>query len=460
MINSSESAASAPRFPARIWDSTLWRFAEGWFLRYRIIKAHFRQRRSLVTRWAALDERSPSYRRNKLRVLLHGGAYDMAAALACELLDQPAARSDVVAALQAVGDNDRVEALGGSSGRQSATAGFAQRRWWAPLSNPEIYLAMANASSDRASALVAFNRYLRSQGLPRCNATSSLEGQNFLASLRFEVGRTVHSGPLVSVVVAACNAAQSLGFSIDSLLNQTYQKLEILVCDDASDDATLSLLEERYGRDPRVRLFRSTRRQGPYNIRNALLERAQGELVTFHDADDLSLPTRIALQVDRMRNKIASLVAELRMKESGEVTFFHRGQAARPAMVSLMVARHRLPPFRSAWFGADLEMRESLRARFPARAIDVVVQTHIVALDINTSLTRRPGSESLRNGYRSPARRAYSEMVFRRYVIGDVDDADIERVLRETNNYAEPAAIEPVGGDAAANATGSITEKR
>ena len=51
-------------------------------------------------------------------------------------------------------------------------------------------------------------------------------------------------------------------------------------------------------------------------------------------------------------------------------------------------------------------------------------------------------------------------MVFRRYVIGDVDDADIERVLRETNNYAQPAAIEPVGADAAASGAGSITEKR
>jgi hypothetical protein len=163
--------------------------------------------------------------------------------------------------------------------------------------------------------------------------------------------------------------------------------------------------------------------------------------VTFHDADDLALPTRIETQVAAMRHHVASYVALVRVTSAGAFSFFHGGSAIRPAMVSLMTRRTHMARFRSARFGADLEMREELRARYGQYAIDVLRRPLLFCLLSTSSLTRRDGSESLDDGYRSPARRAYSEAVFRRYVTGDIDDAGIEATLYGTDNYLPPRAI-------------------
>jgi hypothetical protein len=131
----------------------------------------------------------------------------------------------------------------------------------------------------------------------------------------------------------------------------------------------------------------------------------------------------------------------LRVSPGGRFSFFEGGSPERLAMVSLMARREHLGAFRPARFGADLEMREALRARHGERAFDVLRQVQLLVLSSEASLTRREGSESLEDGYRSPARRAYSELVFRRYVAREVADAAIEAALRASGNWAEAAPI-------------------
>jgi glycosyltransferase involved in cell wall biosynthesis len=105
------------------------------------------------------------------------------------------------------------------------------------------------------------------------------------------------NGMLVSVVMPARNAAETVGNSIRSALNQTYRPLEIVVVDDGSTDATREIVQA-FGDD--VRLVRLDAHSGASAARNAGIEAARGELIAFLDSDDEWLPEKLQKQVSRM----------------------------------------------------------------------------------------------------------------------------------------------------------------
>jgi glycosyltransferase involved in cell wall biosynthesis len=252
---------------------------------------------------------------------------------------------------------------------------------------------------------------------------------------------------LVSVIVAAHDAVATIGYAITSLLEQSYENLEILVGDDASRDGTLLLLQSRFGSEPRVRLFRSVRNQGAYNLRNALAVHARGALLTFHDADDFALPNRIARQVAQLEKpRVGACVGNfVRIKPNGSFVFFKDQRASRMCPVSLMLPRSifdEVGPFRSARFGADYELFTELRRRLGAERVRRIREPLLFGLAFGGSATRMPGTESLEDGYRSPARRTYSELVFaKRQLGGRLTNEEIDVRLRESDNYQTPSEL-------------------
>jgi glycosyltransferase involved in cell wall biosynthesis/CelD/BcsL family acetyltransferase involved in cellulose biosynthesis len=91
------------------------------------------------------------------------------------------------------------------------------------------------------------------------------------------------------------NGEPYVGDAVASILNQSYHDLELLVVDDGSTDSTPRVLARMD--DPRMRVIRQENR-GRATARNAALCRAQGQYVTFMDADDLCDQERIRKQVD------------------------------------------------------------------------------------------------------------------------------------------------------------------
>lgn len=91
---------------------------------------------------------------------------------------------------------------------------------------------------------------------------------------------------LVSVIVPVYNNERSVGKTIDSICNQTYKNLEILLVNDGSTDNTLEVLKEYQEKDLRIRVL-SQNNSGPGEARNHGLREMQGDLVTFVDADDI-----------------------------------------------------------------------------------------------------------------------------------------------------------------------------
>jgi glycosyltransferase involved in cell wall biosynthesis len=104
---------------------------------------------------------------------------------------------------------------------------------------------------------------------------------------------------LVSVIIPAFNAAAYIRPTLNSVLAQTYQQIEVIVVDDGSSDATAAIVEEFVTRDARFQLVRQSN-AGVGAARNAAIRKACGKYVAPLDADDLWFPEKLNKQVARM----------------------------------------------------------------------------------------------------------------------------------------------------------------
>jgi teichuronic acid biosynthesis glycosyltransferase TuaG len=101
--------------------------------------------------------------------------------------------------------------------------------------------------------------------------------------------------PLVSVCVPAYQAARFIGQALDSILAQTYPRIEVIVVDDGSTDDTPAVVA-RY-RDRGVRYRRLERNRGGYAATNVGLALARGSLITWYNHDDVYDPTIVEREV-------------------------------------------------------------------------------------------------------------------------------------------------------------------
>jgi glycosyltransferase involved in cell wall biosynthesis len=107
--------------------------------------------------------------------------------------------------------------------------------------------------------------------------------------------------PTVSVVVSVYNGETYLERSLHSVLAQERVSLELIVVDDGSTDGSARVLEKLAQADARVRVLH----QENQGLTRALIRgcrEARGEFIARHDADDLSLPGRLALQIELLRS--------------------------------------------------------------------------------------------------------------------------------------------------------------
>ncbi len=99
--------------------------------------------------------------------------------------------------------------------------------------------------------------------------------------------------PEISVIMPAHNAAETIGESLQSIRDQQYDPLELIVVDDGSSDGTSDVVRRAF---PEARVFRQEN-AGPAIARNKGLREAKGELIAFLDADDLWPAEKLALQL-------------------------------------------------------------------------------------------------------------------------------------------------------------------
>lgn len=102
--------------------------------------------------------------------------------------------------------------------------------------------------------------------------------------------------PFVSVILPTYNRANSLQRSVDSVLNQSHENLELIIVDDGSTDHTKDVLES-YSYDARLRIINHSAPKGPGAARNAGVEIARSTWIAFQDSDDAWHREKIRMQL-------------------------------------------------------------------------------------------------------------------------------------------------------------------
>ena len=97
---------------------------------------------------------------------------------------------------------------------------------------------------------------------------------------------------MISVIMAAYNAAEYIGEAIESILNQTYTDYEFIIVDDGSEDDTAAIARRYAEQDSRIRLIENPH-GGTCEARNTALHAASGRWIVMMDADDIARPNRI-----------------------------------------------------------------------------------------------------------------------------------------------------------------------
>lgn len=105
--------------------------------------------------------------------------------------------------------------------------------------------------------------------------------------------------PLVSVIVPAFNAAIFIRQTLESVLSQTYQNIEVMVVDDGSQDQTLQIVQSMANNDNRLKIHQQPNK-GAAAARNLAIEKSGGEYIAPIDADDLWYSRKIEKQVESM----------------------------------------------------------------------------------------------------------------------------------------------------------------
>ena len=102
--------------------------------------------------------------------------------------------------------------------------------------------------------------------------------------------------PLVTVFIPLYNTEKYIRESLESILNQTYSNLEILIVDDGSTDQSINIVNSFT--DPRIRLIKNSENKGIPYTRNVGLNEANGKYMVIMDSDDVALPNRVERQVE------------------------------------------------------------------------------------------------------------------------------------------------------------------
>ncbi len=115
---------------------------------------------------------------------------------------------------------------------------------------------------------------------------------------------------LVSILLPAYNSRHLIGTAIQSVLNQTQRRFELIVINDCSTDDTAEVATQFARCDGRVKLLRTPRNSGPAAARNIGFDAARGRWIALLDSDDAYVPERLARLLELADANAADMVSD------------------------------------------------------------------------------------------------------------------------------------------------------
>ena len=111
---------------------------------------------------------------------------------------------------------------------------------------------------------------------------------------------------LISVITPSYNVEKYISHAIESVLNQSYKKWELIIVDDNSSDDTVKIIQKYLKIDKRIKLIQLEKNMGAGYCRNLAIKNAIGQFHSFLDSDDLWHEKKLEVQVNFMiSNNIA-----------------------------------------------------------------------------------------------------------------------------------------------------------
>ena len=218
--------------------------------------------------------------------------------------------------------------------------------------------------------------------------------------------------PLVSVVLTTYRPEEfELQSSVQSILDQSWANLELIVVDDCSGPEYQEIFERIRKTDTRIKLLHAPENRGTYVARNLGYEAAKGKYITGQDDDDWSHPERISRQVEFMENNsgfIACRVTAIRCDENmGRCRIGFKPVVLNPS--SLMLRREgyeRVGGYLESRKGADSEFYFRLKSVAGGKVANLKEPLSVIRI-LPDSLSRGDFSPGWRHPARSSFRSAY-----------------------------------------------------
>jgi len=139
---------------------------------------------------------------------------------------------------------------------------------------------------------------------------------------------------LISIIIPVYNVAPYLREALDSVINQTYEDLEIIVVDDGSTDESGSICDEYASRDPRFIVIHQ-KHQNVSVARNTALDLAKGEYIAFLDPDDAFHPSFMQTMHDTIqREKCDIVMCRIKIYKTAKKMNVNEGESIDPSCES------------------------------------------------------------------------------------------------------------------------------
>ncbi|SUT87920.1 Putative lipooligosaccharide biosynthesis protein [Actinobacillus ureae] len=166
------------------------------------------------------------------------------------------------------------------------------------INHPDLYLLYNNVYLDSNSKIENINKYFSKYNLSEITLINKKDN-NFIKNITSKhLSLSELDGlPLVSILVTTFNSEKWIEWSINSLLSQTYNNIEIIIIDDSSTDSTISIIERLERSSSKIKLLKLPKNIGTYAAKNIGCFLAKGEFITCQDSDDWAHPQKIMLQV-------------------------------------------------------------------------------------------------------------------------------------------------------------------
>ena len=123
----------------------------------------------------------------------------------------------------------------------------------------------------------------------------------------------INNLPLVSVILPVYNDETNIENAVNSILDQTYRNIELLIYNDGSSDTTKKILNNI--NSPSVKVYSGEKNLGLTRALNFLISKSNGEIIARQDSDDISHLNRIEMQVNYLQTtSLMQLLRELEEK--------------------------------------------------------------------------------------------------------------------------------------------------